>query len=93
VKLARKLGVDEPVPGPEAARIVLLHEGHEMRVGDISRMMLETGIVKLSGKTPVQTISAYLAKAAKKGDTFVRVDAATYDLKERDKPAKAKAAA
>jgi hypothetical protein len=85
VELASKLGVgDEPMSGPDAAKAVLLYHGKAMRVEDITRDMLEAGTVKLQGRTPAQTVSAYLAKGAKKGDTFVRISPGTFGLKKDD---------
>lgn len=93
VELAQKLGVgDEPMSGPAAAKAVLLYRGKPMRVEEITRDMLEAGTVKLNGRTPVATVSAYLAKAAKKDDTFVRIAPGTFNLKA-EKPAKATKAA
>lgn len=84
--LAVALGVgDEPMSGPKAAQVVLLHAGKALPVDEITRTMLEAGTVKLAGKTPGQTISAYLAKAAKRDDTFVRISPGVFDLKEREK--------
>lgn len=84
VKHGKKLGAtDEPMIGVEAARVVLLHAGRPLRIEEITRDALESGLLRLEGETPVQTISAYLAKSAKKDDVFVRVDPGTYDLKER----------
>jgi hypothetical protein len=83
---AKALGAgDEPVAGPEAARLVLLTKGKPMHVEEITREMLEAGVVKLTGKTPTQTVSAYLAKLAKRGDTFVRIAPGVFDLKDRPK--------
>jgi hypothetical protein len=95
LKLAQEIGGDgaEPVKGPEAARLVLLQAGEPMHYSDITRTALETGLVRLSGKTPAATMSAYLATAAKEGDTFVRVGPGRFDLAERvAKAKKAKAA-
>jgi hypothetical protein len=85
VRVAESLGLDGPVAGPQAVEVILLHADGPMSVDELSRTALETGVVKLKGKTPTQTISAYLAKAAKKGDRFVRVGPAMYDLKTRPK--------
>lgn len=84
IAAAAELGVgDEPMSGPAAAEAVLIHKGKAMHVEDITREMLESGTVRLTGKTPTQTVSAYLAKKAAKGDTFVRVAPGVFDLKDR----------
>ena len=89
MKEAEELGVtDQPIPGPEAAKMVLVRAGKPMHVQDITRAMLESGTVKLSGKTPEQTVSAYLAKLAKRGDTFVRVAPGVFRLKDNGKAKK-----
>ncbi len=84
MKLAVALGVEKPLTGPEGAVVVLLHHGKPMHVDDISREMMETGLFKTTGKTPHQTISAYLAKHAKAGDRFVRVAPATYEARQAE---------
>jgi hypothetical protein len=73
--------------GAKAAEVVLLSQGRPMHYTEITRVALETGVVKLTGKTPEATMSAYLAKAAKAGDTFVRVEPGIFDLKARAKAA------
>jgi hypothetical protein len=84
IKVAEKMGEQaEPMTGKEAAKIVLLRAGKPMHYTDITRQALESGVLKLEGKTPDATMSAYLAKAAKKGDTFVRVAPGTFDLADR----------
>lgn len=73
----------EVLSGPAAAEVVLLSEGRPMHYTEITRIALETGVVKLRGLTPEATMSAYLAKAVNAGDTFVRVDSGVFDLKAR----------
>lgn len=75
----------EPLSGAAAAEIVLLQAGKALHYTEITRLALESGVLKLDGKTPEATMSAYLAKAAKKGDTFVRVEPGIFDLKARAK--------
>jgi hypothetical protein len=83
VKLAADLGAtDTPIPGPRAAQMVLEHVGKAMSVPEVTRIMLEAGMVKLAGKTPEQTVSAYLSKAAKHGGMFVRIKPGSYDLRK-----------
>lgn len=82
--LDKKAGSDgTPMSGTAAAEVVLLNAGHAMHYTEITRIALETGIVKLAGKTPTATMGAYLAKATQAGDTFVRVEAGVFDLKAR----------
>ena len=82
--LDKKAGSDgTPMSGTDAAEVVLLNAGHAMHYTEITRIALETGIVKLAGKTPVATMGAYLAKATQAGDRFVRVEAGVFDLKAR----------
>jgi hypothetical protein len=80
------MGVTEkPLTGVGAAEIVLIRRGKATHVTDITREVLESGLVKLSGKTPEQTMSAYLAKeAAKTGGKFVRVEPGVFDLRTRE---------
>lgn len=86
LRLARALGGgDEPMIGREAAKAVLVREGKPLRIEEITREALEAGVVRLPGATPVQSMSSYLARAAKKGDTFVRIGPGTYDLKGRSR--------
>jgi hypothetical protein len=79
---ARRLG-GEVLAGPAAARVLLERCGGPMRAKEIARALLDAGVVDLNGATPEQTISAYLAKAAKRGDEFVRVSRGVYDLARR----------
>jgi hypothetical protein len=64
-----------------------------MHYTEITQTALESGILKLDGKTPAATMSAYLAKQAAAGNVFVRVEPGTFDLKDRVEKAKAKEAA
>lgn len=85
--LDKKSGGDgTPLNGAAAAEVVLLNQGRAMHYTEITRIALETGIVKLAGKTPAATMGAYLAKAVLAGDTFVRVEAGVFDLKARVAP-------
>lgn len=83
VARAQELGVtDKPLTGIEAAELILIREGRPRHITDLTREVLETGTVKLSGKTPQQTMSAYLAKeAAKVGGRFVRVAPGVFDIR------------
>jgi HB1, ASXL, restriction endonuclease HTH domain len=85
LKLAHDMGAGEkPLTGVEGAELVLIREGKAMHITDLTKEVLETGIVKLSGKTPEQTMSAYMAKEAAKDDgMFVRLAPAVFDLRER----------
>lgn len=89
VACAQELGVtDKPLTGVEAAEMILIREGRPRHITDLTREVLETGIVKLSGKTPQQTMSAYLAKeAAKVGGRFVRVAPGVFDIRRDPVPA------
>lgn len=105
VAAAEKLGAsDKPLSGVDAAYIVILRNGKPMHYVTVTDELLETGTVKLQGKTPAQTMSAYLAKeAAKPNGRFVRIEPGVFDVKRaappapkpagkaKSKPAKAKA--
>lgn len=80
---SRRRGGAFGVSGKEAAEIVLLQEGGPLHYSDITVFALETGLVRMSGKTPENTMSAYLSKAVVDGDTFVRVRPGEFDLASR----------
>lgn len=83
-KAAAKFGGEvETLSSRQAAEVVLLNAGKAMHSSEITRLALETGIVRLDGATPERTMSAGLSKALKKGDTFVRVAPSIFDLTAR----------
>jgi hypothetical protein len=85
VKQAKELGGDDAtLTGVEAAELVLIRRGKAMHVTDITREVMETGIVKLKGATPHQTMSAYMSReVAKPNGKFVRLDPGFFDLRAR----------
>lgn len=89
---AKEFGVAEkPLSGLEAAEMVLIKRGRATHVTDLTRTALASGVVRLTGKTPEQTMSAYLAKAVGRPDSrFVRVAPGVFDLRDRPEPAKPK---
>lgn len=80
---AAKLGDTEP-SGRAAVEVVLLHAGGPLHYTEITRLALESGLIKTRGRTPKQTIAGYLARAVRDGDRFVRVDRGVFGLAERD---------
>lgn len=84
VAAAQAMGVeDKPLTGVEAAEAVLIRRGKATHVTDLTREALESGVWRVKGGTPTQTMSAYLAKeAAKPAGKFVRVAPGVFDLRK-----------
>jgi hypothetical protein len=80
IRTAKSLG--EPANAGEAVRAVLVKAGKPVHVKDITREMLESGVVRLDGATPEQTVAGWLARQAKDGDEFVRVAPGKYATKD-----------
>lgn len=73
-------GTDEPLTQRAAVELVLLRAGRPMHYQEITRVALETGLLRTAGETPEATVSAMLATRAKAGDTFVKVDPGIFNL-------------
>lgn len=72
--------------GVGACEVVLINAGRPMHYKEITRVALECGLIQTRGKTPKQTISGYLVRAAGEGDphaTFVRTGPGIFDLSAR----------
>lgn len=71
---------DEPISQRAAVELVLMRAGRPLHYREITRIALETGLLRTEGETPEATVSAMLATRSKAGDTFVKVEPGIFDL-------------
>lgn len=71
---------DEPLTQRAAVELVLMRAGRPMHYREITRIGLQTGLIRTEGETPEATVSAMLATRAKAGDTFVKVEPGIFAL-------------
>lgn len=70
----------EPLTQRAAVELVLMRSGRPMHYREITRIGLQTGLIRTDGETPEATVSAMLAVRAKRGDTFMKVEPGIFAL-------------